>query len=128
MQGIAKWPEKGYAGHSQMARRVSQSIGKWPKSYAGHRKMGRKGHARHSQMARKGHAWHSQMARKGHAWHSQMARKAMQGIRWLLVGIGEMKQNIDEMAKKTDAICTWVFGAMQVIHVQWHRSNEAKHR
>jgi hypothetical protein len=28
-------------------------------------------------------------------------------------GIGEMQQNIDEMAKKTDAICTWVFGAMQ---------------
>jgi hypothetical protein len=27
---------------------------------------------------------------------------------WLLLGIGEMQQNIDEMAKKTDAICTWV--------------------
>jgi hypothetical protein len=25
-----------------MARRVSQSIGKWPKGYAGHRKMARK--------------------------------------------------------------------------------------
>jgi hypothetical protein len=24
-----------------------------------------------------------------------------------------MKQNSDETAKKTDAICTWVFGAMQ---------------
>jgi hypothetical protein len=32
-------------------------------------------------------------------------------------GIGEMKQSIDEMDKKTDAICIWVFGAMQVIHV-----------
>jgi hypothetical protein len=32
-------------------------------------------------------------------------------------GIGQMKQNIDEMAKKTDAICTWVFGEVQGIHV-----------
>jgi hypothetical protein len=36
---------KGYAGHSQMARKVMQSIGKWPKSYAEHRKMARKGYA-----------------------------------------------------------------------------------
>jgi hypothetical protein len=32
-------------------------------------------------------------------------------------GIGEMKQNSDETAKKTDAICTWVFGEVQGIHV-----------
>jgi uncharacterized protein (DUF2141 family) len=32
-------------------------------------------------------------------------------------GIGEMTKNIDEMAKKTDAICIRVFGAMQGIHV-----------
>jgi hypothetical protein len=32
-------------------------------------------------------------------------------------GIGEMQQNSDEMAKKTDAICIWVFEAMQGIHV-----------
>jgi hypothetical protein len=52
MQSIGKWPEKamhmarkGYAGHSQKARKVMQSIGKWPKSYAEHSHMARKVYA-----------------------------------------------------------------------------------
>jgi hypothetical protein len=52
---------KGYAGHSQMARKVMQGIGKWPQK------------AMH--MARKGYAGHSQMARKGYAGHRKMAKK-----------------------------------------------------
>jgi hypothetical protein len=34
-------------------------------------------------------------------------------------GIGEMKQNIDEMAKKTDAICIWVFGDVHGMIAAW---------
>jgi hypothetical protein len=94
MQGIAKWPEKGMQGIAKWPEKGMQGIGKWPKSYA------------HGQ---KSYAEHSQMARKANAGRTQVARKAMQGIRLLLVGIGEMTKNIDEMAKKTDVICIWVF-------------------
>jgi hypothetical protein len=48
----------------------------------------------------------------------EMEKRPMQYARDNICnGIGEMNQNIDEMAKKTDAICIWVLEAMRGIHV-----------